>query len=154
MLVVSIIFKDWNNRIGWKPKKGSLCQIIVNGELYEDPLYDIYYHDYEEKHHNLVFFLEMNFNIVLWVWEVIVNTSNAYHGAWKTIIIVVIVGSFPNISIEGLISSSALYLCRCFLLLLGSPLLVWQCLEFPSGGMALVGEPCNDTTLPCERGKI
>jgi len=39
-------------------------------------------------------------------------------------------------------------------LLLGSPLLVWQYLEFPSGGMALVGEPSNDTSLPRERGKI
>jgi hypothetical protein len=96
----------------------------------------------------------MTFNIVLWVWEVILNTSNSYLGASKTIIIFVVVGSFPNISIEGLISSFSLYSCRWFLLLLGSPLLVLQCLEFPSGGMELVGEPCNNIGLPCERGKI
>ena len=81
----------------------------------------------------------MTFNIVLWVWEVILNTYNAYHGDSQTIIIVVIVGSFPNISIEGLVTSFALY-SWWFLLLLGSPLFVWKCLEFPIGGMELVGE--------------
>jgi hypothetical protein len=87
----------------------------------------------------------MTFNIVLWVWEVILNTYNAYLGASQTIIIVVIVGSFPNISIEGLVTSFALY-SWWFLLLLGSPLFVWKCLEFPSGGMALVGE---DDDISC-----
>jgi hypothetical protein len=77
---------------------------------------------------------------VLWVWKVILNTYNGYLGASQTIIIVVIVGSVPNISIGGLVSSSALYSCKWFLLLLGSPLLVWKFLEFPSGGMELVRE--------------
>jgi hypothetical protein len=77
--------------------------------------------------------------------EVILNTYNAYHGATQTIIIVVIVGYFPDVSIEGLVTSFSLYIWW-FLLLLNSSLFVWKCLEYPSGCMALVGE---DDDISC-----